>query len=243
MADLKVNLNKVPSNNKSVAKSDSIKQDNKPSNDKGMNNATKMAIGATALAAIVVAGLGIAGHKGIGPLKNLFKKPIVKPDVKPDVHKLPSFTSEKEEFLAAIKKTEFIKPSSIPDDIPEMVDFSKGRTLEIKNSDGIVIRKYISEPDKKTIRGIIDYDPKTKKPRKILKYSEGKLSNICDCDEKGYEIKRTVFWHGTDKLKGIVTKGKDGKDLTVKFKENGTDLDYVHNLSLDFGEVNGTIKF
>ncbi|MGN1152791.1 MAG: hypothetical protein ACI4S3_02085 [Candidatus Gastranaerophilaceae bacterium] len=232
----------IKSNSKQYSKDlrkTELQVDNKPSNDKGLSNATKMAIGATALAAIVVAGLGIAGHKGVGPLKNLFKKQIARPDVA----KLPSFSSRKEEFLAAIKKTEFIKPSSIPDDIPAMVDFSKGRTLEIKNSDGIVIRKYISEPDKKTIRGIIDYDPKTKKPRKILKYAEGKLYNICDCNEKGYEIKRTVFWHGTDKLKGIVTKGKDGKELTVKFKENGTDLDYVHNLSSDFGEVNSSIKF
>ena len=90
---------------------------------------------------------------------------------------------------------------------------------------------------------VIDYNPITQKTKKILKYYEGKLQNICECGEKGYEIKRTVCWHGTDKLKGIVTKGTDGKELTVKFKENGIDLDYVHNLSSDFGEVNTSIKF
>lgn len=245
MSDVSVSTNKPQQYNikQLINSQTAVKHDNKYQEDKEMSNSAKFAIGATALGVVVLAGLAIAGRRGVGPFKRVCEKTSLKPKADSNLHKLPSFSLSKDEFAAALKETEFVKPSSIPDDIPSVVDFSKGRILEVKDAEGVVIRKYISAPDKKTVRTIIDYNPITKKPKKILKYYEGKLKDICECGENGYEIKRTVYRHGTDKLKGIVTKGTDGKELTVKFKENGIDLDYVHNLSSDFGEVNTSIKF
>ena len=202
-----------------------------------------IALYSTATAAIALAGFAIAGHKGIGPLKKMFaKKVAAKAEGVAVKSKLPSLSLDKDVLLVKLHDTEFVKPSTIPADIPKKLDFSAGRILLTKNDDGKVLRKYIATPDGKSLMSVIDYNIDTGKPKKIIKYSGGMPRNILDFDASGKEIKRTVYWSGTDKLEGIVTKGADCKELVVKFKENGCDIDYVHNLSVDLGEC-GSVKF
>lgn len=143
-----------------------------------------------------------------------------------------------EKFLTNLNSSKYGKPSSIPNDIPEVIDFSMGKsttlvgkTIEIKDAKGHIVRTYSSAPDGKTLANIRIFDPSTGNPIKIIKYSRGgKITNINELDPvTKREIKRTVFWDGTDKLKGIVSKNETGKEIVVKYLENGTDIHYVTN--------------
>lgn len=142
-----------------------------------------------------------------------------------------------EKFLTNLNTSKYGKPSSIPNDIPEAIDFSFGKpdisgvkTIEIKDTKGQIVRIYKSATDGKTPRTIKIIDPSTGNNIKIIKYnSYGKISNICDIDPiTRREIKRTIFWE-TGKLKGIASKNETGKEIVVKYLENGTNIDYVTN--------------
>ena len=144
-----------------------------------------------------------------------------------------------EKFLTNLNTSKYGKPSSIPNDIPETIDFSMGKSttlggktkiIEIKDAKGHTVRTYSSATDGKTLANIKIIDPSTGNPIKIIKYSRGKIININELDPvTRRENKRTVFWNGTDKLKGIVSKNETGKEIVVKYLENGTDIDYVTN--------------
>lgn len=217
----------------------SKKTDNSKKNS--LSTETKIAI-STGLVALAAVGIYIA-TRGKVKTKNINPETVTKP------FRLPSFSSDKTEILNILKSTEYVKPSIIPRDILKIDDIiiggafvKEGKNILMHNAEGKILRKYVPTPDGKKLLSIVDYNVTSGKPQKIVKYSNNKPINILDFDETGKEVKRTVFWDGTDKLKGIVTKGSDRKDLTVKFKENGTDIDYIHNLSSDFGDI-GSVKF
>lgn len=168
--------------------------------------------------------------KSSSPTTDVFKSSFSVPTT-------PVAKENAEKFLTNLSASKYGKPSSIPNDIPEAIDFSIGKpsisgvkTIEIKDTKGQVVRIYKSATDGKSPRTIKIIDPNTGNNVKIIKYNCGKLSNICDIDPiTRREIKRTVFWDGTDKLKGIVSKNETGKEIVVKYLENGTDIDYVTN--------------
>ena len=233
---LNSNVSQVDNTKKNLV---SKKTDNSKKNS--LSTETKIAI-STGLVALAAVGIYIATRGKV-------KSKSISPEVVTKPFRLPSFSSDKTEILNILKSTEYVKPSIIPSDILKIDDIliggpfvKEGKNILMHNSEGKILRKYVPTPDGKKLLSIVDYNVTSGKPQKIVKYSNNKPINILDFDDAGNEVKRTVFWDGTDKLKGIVTKGSDRKDLTVKFKENGTDIDYIHNLSSDFGDI-GSVKF
>lgn len=235
-----ISLNKT----QNVTTQQPVLQSSKPEENKSkisqVSTQTKVLVG-TGLAALAATGIYIATRGKA--------KPKIKTSVLSESIKLPSFSADKAEILNAINKSKYATPSAVPDDILKISDiviggaFTKeGKNILMHNADGKLLRKYIPTSDGKTLLSVVDYNVSSGKARKIIKYAEGKPINVLEFNDAGSEVKRTVFWDGTDKLKGIVTKGSDGKTLTVKFKENGTDIDYIHNLSSDFGDI-GSVKF
>lgn len=148
-----------------------------------------------------------------------------------------------EQFLTELKASKFAKLPEISLDIPLNLDFSAAprnimgrRVIRIHNDADELIREYVASTNGKDLAYAKIYGDATRtceKPIAIINYSTSygktRISNIKELDPfDGRELKRVVYWDGTDKLKGIVTK-MGAKNVDVKYLENGTDIDYVLN--------------
>lgn len=143
-----------------------------------------------------------------------------------------------EEFLAGLKTSKYSKPPVIPTDIPAFVDFSAaikgitGRVIPVRDKSGNLIREYVSAPNGKDLSVVKVYNVATGKPKIIINYKTqyGKTlpSYFKELDPNtGTEVKRAMYWDNTLKLKGVRSIDEMGQEVTVKYKENGVDIDYV----------------
>jgi len=143
-----------------------------------------------------------------------------------------------ETFLAGLRASKFSKPPVIPADIPVLVDFSTatkgliGRVVPVRDKSGNLIREYVSATNGKDLSVVKVYDIATGKPKIIINYKTayGKTlpSYIKELDPKtGTEVKRAMYWDNTLNLKGVRSIDEMGQEVTVKYKENGIDIDYV----------------
>lgn len=144
-----------------------------------------------------------------------------------------------ETFLAGLRASKFSKPPVIPTDIPAHVDFRTaakgimgGRVVPVRDKSGNLIREYVSATNGKDLSMVKIYDVTTGKPKVIINYrtAYGKTlpTYIKELDlNTGTEIKRAMYWEGTPNLKGVRSLDEMGQEVTVKYKENGIDIDYV----------------
>ena len=143
-----------------------------------------------------------------------------------------------ETFLAGLRASKFSKPPVIPADIPVLVDFStatKGimrRVVPVRDKSGNLIREYVSASNGKDLSMVKVYDVATGKPKVIINYKTAygktQATYIKELDPNtGVEIKRAMYWDNTPNLKGVRSIDEMGQEVTVKYKENGVDIDYV----------------
>lgn len=145
-----------------------------------------------------------------------------------------------ETFLAGLRASKFSKPPGIPTDIPVLIDFSTatkraitgGCIVPVCDKNGKLLREYVSASNGKDLSMVKLYDVATGKPRIIINYNTAygktRTAYIKELDPStGAEIKRAMYWDNTPNLKGVRSIDEMGQEVTVKYKENGIDIDYV----------------